>query len=334
MSQTTRVPTPSYFGRPLVKPSKQTILVVMGAPSGSIFGYFSIAETTFDGTETSFTMPDGTVPIQSITHPSFQHPTFNTRAAGLPDGQDYLTGGRLNIARTNSPVVGQYMAAVWPDSELLKARTVHRYGAGNPVQAGIRGGAQAVPGAGALTIPWNGFSNFVDVSMLGYAHYWVNALNTTEDRLTLGVLVQSLTLGMASVPANFDPNTPIPPDPENPNATMRWYANVSQSALIGACPYFDFNWVNLFQSKNKQYRNSTTVIPQSITPTTVPPGFKVFLVGTNPTVVVGTNVTYDTLRVMLIDPDAAPPGDYEFAFTVSTDQGSAQVTLTLTVAQA
>lgn len=345
-------PTPSYFGRPLVKPSKQTILVAMGKPSGKIYGYFSIAETTFTGTETSFTMLDGVVPIESITHPTFQHPTANTRAEGLPDGQDYMTGGRLNIARTNSPVVGQYMAAVWDDADLTKAQLVHRYGTNAKVQTGLRGeiingsvsgitnytmlkgqddAGLATPNS--LDIPWNGFANFIDVSHTGYAHFWISALNYTHDRLTLGALIQSLTLGMASVPTSFDPEPPVPPNPENPDATMRWFANVSQSALVGACPYFDFNWVTLFQSKNQKYVNSCLVIPQNIVPTTVPAGFKVFFVN-GPTVVTGTQVTYDTLRVMLIDPDAAPAGDYVFQFDVTTDQGSSPVTLTLTIAQA
>lgn len=343
-------PTPSYFGRPLDKPSKQTILVAMGRPSGKIYGYFSIAETTFDGTETEFTMPDGKVPVQSITHPTYQHPTANTRNAGLSDGKNYMTGGRLNIARTNSPVVGQYMAAVWDDAELTKAQKVHRFGTNSSNPSGLRGApvgsfgsavtnyrmqkgqediGQAVPGS--LTVPWSGFSNFVDVSHTGYAHLWVSALNLTQDRLTLGALIQSLTLGMGSVAANFDPEPPVPPVVDNPDATMRWFANISESALVGECPYFDFNWVTLFQAKNQQYVNSRLVIPQTIKPTTVPEAFKVFLVG-SPTVVTGTNVTYDTLRVLLVDPSKAPAGDYEFEFDVSTDQGTTQVKLTLTVA--
>lgn len=343
-------PTPSYFGRPLDKPSKQTILVAMGRPSGKIYGYFSIAETTFDGTETTFTMPDGDVPVQSITHPSYQHPTANTRNAGLPDGQNYMTGGRLNIARTNSPIVGQYMAAVWDDAELTKAQTVHRFGTNEASPSMLRGAPQnnfqssvknyrmqkgqadiGLPVPNARTIPWTGFTNFVDASHTGYAHLWVSALNLTQDRLTLGALIQSLTLGMASTPTTFVPEPPVPPVVDNPDATMRWYANVQQSALVGECPFFDFNWVALFQSKNQRYVNSCLVIPQRINVVTVPAGFKVFLVGA-PTIVTGTNATYDTLRVLMVDPSVVPAGDYVFEFEVVTDQGTEAVTLTLTIA--
>lgn len=284
------------FGLSLEKPSSQTVLPVIGKPSGRLYGYFSIAKTTFNGDETSFTMPDGDVPVTTVTHP-----TFGT-----------ILSGRQNISRTALPVVGQYMAACWSDAELIRANRAHTYP------------------EGVQYIPWSGFSNFIDISYTGYSHEWIQALNGYEDRLVLSALFSSLTKGMDATAQGYDPDPSVPPTPDNPNATMQWYANVTGTALVGECPYFDFNWVTLFQSKNQMYNNSTAVIPQSITPTTVPAGFKVFLVN-SPTVVPGTNVTYDTLRVMLLDAAQAPAGTYVFEFDVTTDQGSAPVTLTVTI---
>lgn len=59
----------NQYGLPLAAPSKQTILPVV-MPDNSVQGFFAITETTFQGTETSFTVAPGqVVPITTVTLP-------------------------------------------------------------------------------------------------------------------------------------------------------------------------------------------------------------------------------------------------------------------------
>jgi hypothetical protein len=92
------------LGLPLDTPSSQTILPVIvgnrngpkdtnGAPlmtNGTLLGWFSIAQTVFAGTERTFAMPEGNLPINSVTLP------------------DLVTGSEQHR-------VQQYMAAVFND---------------------------------------------------------------------------------------------------------------------------------------------------------------------------------------------------------------------------
>lgn len=80
------------FGLPLTVPSKQTLIPIV-QPTGRIFGFFPIAEHTFEGTETTYTLSQGSIPITTVTLPSMVQTNHND-------------------AR-----VQQYMAAQWPDSE-------------------------------------------------------------------------------------------------------------------------------------------------------------------------------------------------------------------------
>jgi hypothetical protein len=73
----------NQLGLPLAAPSTQTIIpVIVGnrngpvddaghqlMTNGTIVGWFSIASTTFDGTERSFTMTEGPLPITTVTLP-------------------------------------------------------------------------------------------------------------------------------------------------------------------------------------------------------------------------------------------------------------------------
>ncbi len=79
------------FGLPLAQPSAQLILPIV-LTSGAVKGFFPITSTTFQGTETSFTLSDGAVPITTVTLP----PKNNT--------------GTYDENR-----VSQYMAAQWPE---------------------------------------------------------------------------------------------------------------------------------------------------------------------------------------------------------------------------
>jgi hypothetical protein len=78
------------FGLPLEQPSKQTILPYI-TDSGRVYGFFAITETTFDGTETTFTVAPGTtVTVKTVTLPP------------------------INANNVDSMRVTQYMAAYFP----------------------------------------------------------------------------------------------------------------------------------------------------------------------------------------------------------------------------
>lgn len=85
--------TNNKLGLALDRPSKQTIIPVLANGNGNIEGFYTITATTFQGTETTFALADGTIPITSVT---------------LPKAADQGTGYRVN----------QYMAHVIPASEL------------------------------------------------------------------------------------------------------------------------------------------------------------------------------------------------------------------------
>jgi len=70
------------YGLALAAPSTQTLIPAMNA-SGLMYGFYPIASTVFDGTESSLTLPDCTVPLTTVTVDS-------------------------------GAAVKQYMAAVWP----------------------------------------------------------------------------------------------------------------------------------------------------------------------------------------------------------------------------
>ena len=84
--------TNNVLGAPLTTPSKQTSLPVICGGNGNVRGFFAIQATRFVGTETTFTLADGAVAIESVTL-----------------GQKSLDGSGYGV--------GQYMAAVYPDDE-------------------------------------------------------------------------------------------------------------------------------------------------------------------------------------------------------------------------
>jgi hypothetical protein len=76
------------YGLPLTAPSVQTLIPAMN-DAGMVFGFYEIAETTFEGDETSFALPNGTVlPLKSVQIEEL-----------------------LSIRNAR---VFEYMAAVWP----------------------------------------------------------------------------------------------------------------------------------------------------------------------------------------------------------------------------
>lgn len=56
----------NMYGLPLAASSKQTVLPVL-TTSGNVVGFFPIASTTFVGTERTFALTEGAVPITTVT---------------------------------------------------------------------------------------------------------------------------------------------------------------------------------------------------------------------------------------------------------------------------
>lgn len=293
----------TQFGLALDAPSKQNLLPAVAMPSGRVYGYFPIAETTFAGSETSFEVAPGvTMPLKSVTLP--QHGLLSN------DGRIYLDDGVQAI-----PKITQYMAVVYDDDDLIAA------------DRGFYGTQNVNTSA-----PWRGVASFIDPKETGYASQWSNAVAGSGLRITLGSLVGGLTFSLDSAAGVQD--TP-PPVVNNPNATMTWFANISQSALVGECPFFDFSWITLFQaSLQKAIVNGSPLgigiqEVSQLTVASVPDGFKAYLVN-RPTMNSGTANLFDTVRVMVTD-EELPVGTYEFDFVIASDKGSVPVKLTLTV---
>lgn len=83
----------NQYGLPLSSPSTQTVLPIV-QPNGRVYGFYPITSTTFQGTETSFTLSDGAVPITTVTTPQL-----------------------INMNVSDNQRVTQYMAAQWPISQ-------------------------------------------------------------------------------------------------------------------------------------------------------------------------------------------------------------------------
>lgn len=56
----------NQYGLPLSEPITQTVLPIV-MPDGRVYGFFPIEATTFNGTETEFTLSQGQVPITTVT---------------------------------------------------------------------------------------------------------------------------------------------------------------------------------------------------------------------------------------------------------------------------
>lgn len=84
------------FGLPLTEPSTQTIIPILDQ-YGRSYGFFPVSSTVFQGTETSYALPDGPVEITTVTLP--------------PKLQN-----NTNVSR-----VDQYMAAVYTPAQVSVA---------------------------------------------------------------------------------------------------------------------------------------------------------------------------------------------------------------------
>jgi hypothetical protein len=121
------------------------------------------------------------------------------------------------------------------------------------------------------------------------------------------------------------------PDVTTPLA-LTWNSSMAYSLINGACSFFEFNWVTLFQA------SSQDITPLSISVVSVPPNihgsapFAAVRVG--PSVATPNGPVYSTMRVVrLHEPGLIPTGVYVFVFRVMGAGGlTADVTLNLTIA--
>ena len=255
----------SNYGLPLSSPSKQTILPIL-TEDGRVRGWYPIAVTTFNGTETSYTTSDGVVvPLKTVTTD---------------------TGNGIS----------QYMAAVFP-----------------------------------VGLPFNYFpwasADLVDGGE-GYYRWWSLPTEAWTLHFGAGPLIEGLEWGLGH--AGVSPPTP-PAPPGAANGTLTWRASVKYEALFGNCPFFDFNWITLFQAQSTTVTPLRIVVtsnPAPIAPATVPP-MKASVIALP--VATPNGPVYDTVRIMKLA-DQVPPGTYTWTFAVYDDQGqSTPVNFVLTV---
>jgi hypothetical protein len=287
------------FGQPF--PSgftvKQTILPIITA-AGVVVGFFPITSTTFTGTERTFALASGTVPITSVALPNL-------------NSQPLLESYRNEL----------YMAAMWPEGT----------GALGPVIV-----YPPDPNHAGQTIqyrdlaPWRGYPEFVDGAnpkTLGYYSWWSMPVTLWRHHFSKGTYLNALTNDLDfPIPAPPSTNPPTPVTPQ----TLRWSCTANAESMLIDCAYFDFNWVNEFQLAYQPDPDQTgnAVVPMSISVVSNPAGgfFKASVVqGLGQTILAGGAVVYDTIRILrLADPTA---GNYTFDFSISTSVNGATVSV-------
>lgn len=276
----------------------QTILPIITA-AGVVMGFFPITSTTFDGTETSFTMASGTVPITTVSLPE-------------KNKLSYLDDQYRNEL---------YMAAMWPDpiTDANMTNTGHKVIFRN-------------------FAPWRGYPEFVDgqkPKALGYYSWWSMPATLWRHHFGVGTYLNALTNDLdfpIPTPPSTNPPTPVTPQ------TLRWACTANAETMLIDCAYFDFNWVKEFQLNfppdPEQTGNAT--IPMTISVTSNPAGgfFKASVVqGLGQTIIAGGGVVYDTIRILKLEDPTA--GTYTFDFSISASINGTSVSvpavLTLTV---
>lgn len=288
----------------------QTILPIMTAEN-RIVGFFPITSTVFTGTERTFTLASGVIPITSAALPAKNETSF------LDEYRQEL-----------------FMVAFWPEGtgELSTDNDINNLPwHANPLQP-----------TKVLTTyrdlrPWLGYSEFVDGSRprgLGYYSWWsmpaVRWLNHFSRGVYIDALINSLD-STAVVPPGTTPPTPVTPQ------TLRWAATADMESFQIDCASFDFNWVSQFQvaypPDTDQPGNGR--VPMSLEVVSNPPEgfFKAVVVQSVQTIIAGGSAVFDTVRILrLADPTA---GDYTFTFNIKMALNGTAVsipaTLTLTV---
>ena len=149
-----------------------------------------------------------------------------------------------------------------------------------------------------------------------------------------GLLVEGLLtdLNIANAAALVPPAAP---NINQPEAIVRWGVTVQDLLFNGACPYFDFNWLTLYNQGEQDLRiKGLEIVKFPEIPdgyTSVP--FTAQLVGA-PTAMPGSptspgNVLYDTLRITSMY--KPPEGLYVFEFAIIMDPPNDPVTVEFTI---
>lgn len=211
------------FGQPLRVPSKQTMLPVIGQ-HGQIYGYYPIAETTFVGTETTFTLASGTIPVTTVTVHDRGTPSFSVGLDAVPQ---YMAAKFENeyslpmlpwaahsefVSADNQNFIGYY--SWWSMPEVT---TVHHYGRGalinslmlNLAEYGSTDPGSTNPTPPSVTSPqayyWDAPLNFQSLinECTFFDFRWDTLFETSiqEDKTQAGNSIVPLTLNVVSNPA-------------------------------------------------------------------------------------------------------------------------------------
>jgi hypothetical protein len=181
--------------------------------------------------------------------------------------------------------------------------------------------------------PWLGYPSFIGTDDTGYYSWWSLPTITRFHHYGRGVLFGSLWSRMNIYPAPASTNPPTPP---GENGTLRWAASMNLASAGNECAFFDFNWMELFQSNPPPGTMPGQLTPLAIMVTAQPEDgeFKAAVLQRE-TVLPGGGVVYNTVRIIrMLDNVVAQ--DYEFTFQISQvdtegRMGTTDVTLTLTV---
>lgn len=289
---------------------KQTILPVMTV-FNRIVGFFPIASTTFDGTERTYALASGTIPITSVALPA-------------KNETSYLDENRQEL----------FMVAFWPEGTGELSTTT------NPNTLPWRRDPDDA-GKQLTTFrdlePWLGYPEFVDggrPKAIGYYTWWSMPAVLWKNYFGRGVYLDALVNDMDEPIVARDP-TPNPP--VTTPQTLRWACTANKESFQLDCAWYDFNWITQFKtaypSDSEQIGNG--LVPMSIEIATNPPGgfFKAVVVQSVQTIIAGGAPVFDTVRILrLADPDA---GDYTFTFNIKASINGSTVsipaTLTMTV---
>lgn len=260
------IPDYPILGLPFTAPVKQTLIPVQCARN-NIVGWIPIAATEFAGTETTFPLASGALPITTVTLP--------------PMAQNSNGQFRVN----------QFMAAVFPSVDSEKG-------------------------------PWLKYPEFISIRSSDYVMQWFMPVMGQGYRVNLGALLGDLKMGMDFRSGDLPP--PIDPPAVTPG-TLQWAVSLAPHALGPDCPFFDFNWVELFNSQT----DGVDPLRIEIVSNPVSGEFKTTVVAYQSITPLG-GAQYNTLRI--INLKHAEPGQYVFNYAVVDTLGqSTPVTLTLTV---
>jgi hypothetical protein len=203
----------------------------------------------------------------------------------------------MTVTQDSGRGLPQYMAAVWPS------------------------------GLAANYQPWG--STLLQKPDVGYYHWYSMATESWFEHFGGGALIDGLlggTLNLA-VSAASNPSAPTVTTP----LALTWQASIEYAMLNGDCPFFDFNWITLFNAKSATaaQRIVVTSNPAPVAPDPLP--YLVASVIGVPTINTAGATIYDTIRIMKLG-DEVPAGSYAFGFTVYDELGqTTTVTLNLTV---